>query len=283
MLDIVIEEVIGWDLKERHPRTDIVGLFGIPKAFTASVEEQGRKTLHSHIQIWIERFDKLRSDLHAENRIIRRIAEQELCKAMDQVGGCSLLSFDEEVSNHRVCAVFPHECSVRSTQRGRPVVVDDQKLRDLRHREGHTASGGTLAHCPNCAMSWTSTELVEAYLMNKTKVAGLTTYPDNETRCLKAMAVEYQKGGADASLSSSIIDAACNLHCHTSSSCFGKAETLAQNNNRPRKKKRKSGRNYECRYRYPQRKKRKTVVQNASDNPVEWFSWDGSWEDRFIK
>ena len=41
VLDIVIEEVIGWDLTKGRARDDIVGLFGLPEAFTASAEEQG--------------------------------------------------------------------------------------------------------------------------------------------------------------------------------------------------------------------------------------------------
>jgi hypothetical protein len=68
-----------------------------------------------------------------------------------------------------------------------------------------------------------------------------------------------------------------------SSSCFGKAVTVQQSDNVKGKKKRKAGKNYECRYCYPQRKKRRTIVQNASSEPVKWFLWDGSYEKRFIK
>jgi len=167
--------------------------------------------------------------------------------------------------------------------RRRPVVVDDQKLRDLRHQDGYTLSEGVLAHCPHCTMTWTSSELVESYLLNKVKVPGLTKFPDNESRRLKAKAVEYQKSGAMSSLSGSIIDAAYNHHCHTNSSCFGKAPKVHQADNGQRKTKRKAGKNYECRYRYPQRKKRRTIVQNASNEKVKWFLWDGSCEERYIK
>jgi hypothetical protein len=57
VLDIIIEEVIGWNLAEGKPREDIAGLFGTPEAFTASIEEQGRKTLHAHIQGWVHEFN----------------------------------------------------------------------------------------------------------------------------------------------------------------------------------------------------------------------------------
>jgi hypothetical protein len=97
------------------------------------------------------------------------------------------------------------------------------------------------------------------------------------------MAIEYQKDGIDTLSSGCIIDAAYNHHSHTKSSCFGKAEQMPQGNNMATKNKRKRGKNYECRYRYPQRKKKETCVQNASEAPVKWFLWDGTYEERFIK
>ena len=39
----------------------------------------------------------------------------------------------------------------------------------------------------------------------------------------------------------------------------------------------------ECRYRYPQRAKRSTIIQNASESLVPWYDWDGTKEERFIK
>ena len=45
MLEIVIEEIIGWDIKEKKPR-ECGGLLGHPEAFIVAVEEQGRRTLH---------------------------------------------------------------------------------------------------------------------------------------------------------------------------------------------------------------------------------------------
>jgi len=185
VLDIVIEEVIGWDLQKERPRDDIVGLFGVPEAFTVSTEEQGRKTLHSHIQIWVRDFSQWREDLHSLNRLVWRAAEKRITEAMDRVGSCCLF-FDQDEgyrTNPRRAAVaaFPHECTVAKRERCSPAVVDDQKLRNLCHKEGLTASGGILAYCPNCTKSWTGEELVESCLLNKVKVPGFTRYPDIET------------------------------------------------------------------------------------------------------
>jgi hypothetical protein len=77
------------------------------------------------------------------------------------------------------------------------------------------------------------------------------------------------------SLASCIVDAAYNYHLHTNSSCFGKSEHSVG--------KQKRDKFYECRYRFPQRKKKRTHVQNVSETPVRWFFWDGSFDDRYIK
>ena len=61
-MEIIIEEVIGWDMENECP-TEHPGLFGICKAFIAAIEEQGCLSLHGHIQIWIEGFDDLRNSI----------------------------------------------------------------------------------------------------------------------------------------------------------------------------------------------------------------------------
>ena len=50
VLDIVLEEVVGWDIKHNRP-TGKPGLFGLPLAFGGAIEEQGRSTLHVHLVI----------------------------------------------------------------------------------------------------------------------------------------------------------------------------------------------------------------------------------------
>ena len=67
MLEIILEEVIGWDLESNAPKAE-GGLCGIPEAFTGSTEEQGRATLHTHFQIWIKGFreDARRLVLHKQ-------------------------------------------------------------------------------------------------------------------------------------------------------------------------------------------------------------------------
>jgi hypothetical protein len=73
-----------------------------------------------------------------------------------------------------------------------------------------------------------------------------------------------------------------NYHEHTASSCFGKAATF-KGKETSAKRKRQTEINCECRYRFPRRKKRKTIVQNASEEKVKWYFWDGSFDERHLK
>ena len=45
-MQIVIQCLIGWDLKTKQGRK---GIFGVPVAFGSADEEQGRKTVHGYL------------------------------------------------------------------------------------------------------------------------------------------------------------------------------------------------------------------------------------------
>ena len=94
VLEIIIEEVIGWNLKKGMARENCTGLFGEPIAFTATTEEQGRRSLHTHFQIWVKHFDKIRENLHSFERFDRRSAKRIIAQAMDQAGSCSFFPVD---------------------------------------------------------------------------------------------------------------------------------------------------------------------------------------------
>ena len=57
VMKMVIHAVIGWDNNKGKGRE---GAFGVPIAYGRADEEQGRNTLHAHIQVWIENFNELR-------------------------------------------------------------------------------------------------------------------------------------------------------------------------------------------------------------------------------
>jgi hypothetical protein len=57
IMQIIMEALIGWDFKEKKQTS--LGIFGKILGFSDTSEEQGRKTLHSHVLLFIALFDRL--------------------------------------------------------------------------------------------------------------------------------------------------------------------------------------------------------------------------------
>lgn len=66
--------LIGWD---KIHYVGSVGIFGISEAYGVTVEEYGRKTLHTHIHIWIKEINTVRNLLYHENSKVRRITKKK--------------------------------------------------------------------------------------------------------------------------------------------------------------------------------------------------------------
>ena len=66
IMQIVIETLFNWDTKNQVAKGP--GIFGTVVPFAPADEEQGRKTLHRHIQIWVKEINqKLRKDLFQDD------------------------------------------------------------------------------------------------------------------------------------------------------------------------------------------------------------------------
>ena len=62
VMQILTVCLLRWDNKTRTSKEK--GILGTVKAFTAAYEEQGRKTLHRHWQIWVKELSQtLRNSL----------------------------------------------------------------------------------------------------------------------------------------------------------------------------------------------------------------------------
>ena len=114
-LRIIIEEVIGWNMKDNTARSDKRGLFGEPTAFIASIEEQGRRTLHVHFQIWVNQFNNWRDALHSSSTRIRESAEKLIVELTDVVSTCELVNpTDDWNMKYRMRRAFDHPCTIPS-------------------------------------------------------------------------------------------------------------------------------------------------------------------------
>ena len=134
LLKIIIREVIGWDEKTNMQILGANGLFGNIAAFSLSVEEQGRRTLHAHILLWETELNKTREGLFSTNPRVQEYAATRITNVIDSVASSKCFFNDDvRVENSRRYKAFPHECLVAAaSEREMPVVISDQELRYLR-------------------------------------------------------------------------------------------------------------------------------------------------------
>ena len=272
LLDIMVKEVVGWDMGSNEA-TEKPGFFGECEAFSLAVEEQGRRTLHGHMTLWIKGFKKLQQNLFFGNVAEKRESDGAYMDYFDRV--CTTHVF--EGTKSELLAAFDHECTQSSVRdRTLPVVVDDQELRNLRHKKGFASEGGKFAYCISCSKEWTHEELMSDYLCWKygfckpveskeeAKVKG-----KHRARMFAHVVQWQRKGKSQEECPRNMINAVYQHHlsCHTAS-CF------KCNKRGKGKGGHKCGPQCECRYRLPDRARPKARVKTESEG-TPWFKWDG--------
>ena len=115
-----------------------MGVFGKLAAYGVAVEEQGRKTLHAHILIYILGWNQTLSHLHSDNEHLRNKAMQEVIKFVDS---CISTELQPGCSNELLC----FQCKQQNL-----TFLTPQELRCLRHKEGCKVHHGILACCGQC-------------------------------------------------------------------------------------------------------------------------------------
>eukprot|EP00957_Ditylum_brightwellii_P015436 1161675-Ditylum_brightwellii.AAC.2 len=151
LLEVFLEDVVGWNVTT-NKATEKYGLFGKPYGLSYPIKEQGQKTLHAHMIIWIDGFKNVQNQyFHGSNAREKLKAETILSKYHKQVAlACLFLE--------RKCIllkVFDHECTKPLSQREPPEVVTVQQLHNLRNEQGYKDSNGVFLFCPDCDKQWT--------------------------------------------------------------------------------------------------------------------------------
>ena len=274
MMDIIIEEVLQWDPVKQKSKG--VGLFGRVEAFTATTEEQGRTTLHTHFQIWTKGLGNELKKLHSRNPTDCQNAKINLCSLVDKISSCSLLGHDrvsEFMNKQAVTSWLDHICNVCADRRSLPKIADPQQLRNLRHRIGCKRTQERFVDCSGCMLYWSDQSFLTAFLRELLSLRSISLL-SREANLLKAMCVHYQREPINPYESFQIetaIDAAYNHHMHTKSSCFNRAK-------KNKSKRKRVYSNEECRYRYPKRAKLETSIEDATAIPVKWYNPTGSFK-----
>lgn len=279
MLDVLFEEAICWDRDNKCPNGK-KGLFGEVEGVAYAVEEQGRKTLHCHIILWIKGYSYLKRQMFFGDVHTQAQAKTTMARYCDRIAGTKF--FPNKVQE--IKKAFAHECEVEVGERKIPETVPLQNLRWMRHKKGCKDAGGVFATCPDCDKKWTYEELVSDYCMQgqgiRDKVSDIPE--DLEDNCpplvcrarLLGNIIDYQKPDLDDEDCPQVvtsINAVRNSHasCHAKS-CFkcnklqGRKKTAHVCNS-----------NCECRYRLPDLSRQYTTVKTHEES-VPWFGWNGT-------
>ena len=125
-MEIVIETLFNWDTKKQKAKGP--GIFGTVVAFAPADEEQGRKTLHRHIQIWVKEIDmNLRRDLFQKDEEAK---EKSRTKFQNYIDKIMSTTFGPDL-------LLPNACSD----------APPQKFRDARHQKLCKDIQGKLIKC----------------------------------------------------------------------------------------------------------------------------------------
>lgn len=122
-MNIVIESLFQWDIKNQTSKGP--GIFGTTVAFAPADEEQGRKTLHKHIQLWVKEIDhKLRARLFDNDSNVRNKARLQFQEYIDKIM-CASYGVDLEIPTSST-VVKPESLYQDATS---------QQFRDARHED----------------------------------------------------------------------------------------------------------------------------------------------------
>ena len=156
LMQIVTECLIGWDPKKHAGQP---GVFGTPIAYSRTDEEQGRKTLHSHWQIWVRDFNKTRNALFHSDDSKRRAARDALVSYIDHVV-CASYGTDFVVT-HNCGAGKEHDRPVTMPMHQILQEVEDKNiLRKAQHQDHCLDVKGKVLECKQCGKTFSPSECI---------------------------------------------------------------------------------------------------------------------------
>ena len=263
--ELLIYHILGWDQTEQQPKPG-GGAFGVLDAWSHSIEEQGRKTLHGHYILWVREWSKLLLELRSDDLPTRETAAGQLSQYIDTVlctnlfaGSGSIIktAYDHQCKHPQLCD-DPSICD--PCHKPLPVICDDQSIRNLCYKHGETSFGrDNFLKCPDCGTLFNMDKLVNNVLV---KWFGSELILEKKLRlAIKRYGarIESPSVDSDSLMQTFMVHALCNLHASNHvQSCF------------------KNG--FECRNKIPDRPCSETKVHFDTENPITWWSWSGTFK-----
>ena len=164
LLGIILERVVGDNAQQ-------VGMFGELDAYAAAIEEQGRKTLHAHIIIYIKGWNEILHMLQSNERRKRDQGTKLVVKFIDSILSTSLNPSDK---NGMTCP----KCNKADL-----LFAGDQQLRNARHKLASRQA--KLANCTYCDQHFTGDDLALA----RTLPSSMQCLPCKEAKAVVALDV----------------------------------------------------------------------------------------------
>ena len=155
VMDIFTSCLLKWDINTRTSTGR--GILGIVRAFFAADEEQGRKTLHRHWQIWIKEMNQtLRNALFDNNPITMMEARKTFLEIVDSTINTS----------YGPQLFITHNCiddnNQETTKVDTPENIFKEKepdcFRQARHKDNDI--NGAIMFCPDCNQSISTIDII---------------------------------------------------------------------------------------------------------------------------
>ena len=135
--ELMIQYILGWDRKAQASY-DEGGVFGVLEAWSATIEEQGRKTLHSHWILYVKQWSELLNGLYSNVERKRQSAVAKLHAYVDSIMSTKLFGLD--TISTIIQQSYKHDCIKRKP--GMPELCSNQDLRNLRFAYGESSFKG---------------------------------------------------------------------------------------------------------------------------------------------
>ena len=154
---IVIETLLQWDCKKQKSKGK--GILGTTRAFAPGDEEQGRGTLHSHWQVFIEELNNdVRIGLFQGSKAAKDKARQTIIAHIDKVMDAS---YGDGIQ-------VTHKCN--PSRKGTVDQIfqqcDLQILRNARHKNLCNDVRGKILECKECKELLTTTDIINNALQH---------------------------------------------------------------------------------------------------------------------
>jgi hypothetical protein len=164
VMQILTECLLKWDTKTQTSKGK--GILGTVIAFAGADEEQGRKTLHRHWQIWVEEIDQTIRDcsFHKDDTTIAE-ARNIFIKHIDNVISASY-GLGLYISHRYVNKDQNEELKIDTANN----LLKEKKgvhFRRARHKDLYDEVNGNIMYCAECDQTLSTVDIVNKSLMRQ--------------------------------------------------------------------------------------------------------------------